>query len=90
MRTIVTLNPFNKTVWITSNWGNTRPGNVGIGFLVPCIVVFFVNSLKVFAQMIEPPIFLQRLRTIGNLFVANLAVADLCVTGFINPFNIAG
>ena len=34
--------------------------------------------------------YFQRLRTIGNLFVANLAFADLCVTGFANPFSIIG
>ena len=34
--------------------------------------------------------FLQKLRTIGNLFVANLAFADMCVTGFLNPMTLLG
>ena len=33
---------------------------------------------------------LQPLRNVGNIFVVNLALADLCVTGFINPFSIIG
>ena len=32
----------------------------------------------------------QRLRSIGNLFIANLAAADLCVTAIMNPFTIIG
>ena len=30
------------------------------------------------------------LKTVGNMFVVNLAVADLCVTSFVNPFSIVG
>ena len=32
----------------------------------------------------------RRLRNLGNAFVVNLAVADLCVSAFINAFAIAG
>ncbi len=35
-------------------------------------------------------LYFQALRTIGNTFIVNLAAADLCVTGFINPFSILG
>ena len=30
----------------------------------------------------------QNLRTVGNVFIVNLAIADLCVTAFVDPFNI--
>ncbi len=32
----------------------------------------------------------QRLRTVGNIFIANLALADLFVNGIVNPFAILG
>ena len=32
----------------------------------------------------------KRLRRTGNLFIANLAIADLCVTSIVNPFSIIG
>ena len=34
--------------------------------------------------------FFQPLRTVGNLIIVNLAVADFAVTGFVNPFSIVG
>ena len=33
---------------------------------------------------------LQSLRTNGNVFIVNLAIADLCVSSFVNPFSIVG
>ena len=35
-------------------------------------------------------ILLKPLRKVGNYFVVNLAIADLCITGFVNPFSIVG
>ena len=32
----------------------------------------------------------QHLRTVGNMFIVNLAIADLAVTGFVDPFSIIG
>ena len=32
----------------------------------------------------------KRLWKEGNVFIVNLAAADLCVTGFVDPFSIAG
>ena len=32
----------------------------------------------------------KRLRVLGNVFVGNLAIADLCVSAIINPFSIVG
>ena len=34
--------------------------------------------------------FFQPFRTVGNLIIVNLAVADFAVTGFVNPFSIVG
>ena len=34
--------------------------------------------------------YFQPLMTVGNFFIVNLALADFCVTGFINPFSIVG
>ena len=33
---------------------------------------------------------MKPLRKVGNVFVVNLALADLSVTGFLNPFSIIG
>ena len=43
------------------------------------------NALVIFAVFTH-----RRLRHIGNAFVVNLAVVDLCVSAFINAFAIAG
>ena len=32
----------------------------------------------------------KRLRVLGNVFVGNLAIADLCVSAIINPFSVVG
>ncbi|XP_074641503.1 melatonin receptor type 1C-like [Tubulanus polymorphus] len=32
----------------------------------------------------------KRLWSKGNVFIMNLAIADMCVTGFVNPFSICG
>ena len=32
----------------------------------------------------------QKLRTVGNMFIVNLSIADLWVSGFVNPFGITG
>ena len=32
----------------------------------------------------------QELRTVGNMFIFNLAIADMAVTLFANVFNIVG
>lgn len=33
---------------------------------------------------------LQELRTVANYFIVNLAMADICVSGVVNPFSIIG
>ena len=35
-------------------------------------------------------IYFQKLRTVCNIFIVNLAIADLCVTGIVNPFSLIG
>ena len=32
----------------------------------------------------------QHLKTTGNMFIVNLAMADLCVTAFVDPFSVVG
>ena len=34
--------------------------------------------------------FVKPLRTIGNIFVVNLALADFSLTSFVDPFSIVG
>ena len=47
------------------------------------------NSLKTFRYLLSD-FYFQPLMTVGNFFIVNLALADFCVTGFINPFSIFG
>ena len=32
----------------------------------------------------------QELRKVENLFIINLAIADLCVTAYVDPLSIVG
>ncbi|XP_071491133.1 melatonin receptor type 1B-B-like [Diadema antillarum] len=50
-------------------------------FVVGCIG----NVLVIWAVLTH-----RKLRILGNAFVVNLAVADLCVSAFLNPFAITG
>ncbi|ELU08523.1 hypothetical protein CAPTEDRAFT_123524 [Capitella teleta] len=43
------------------------------------------NSMVIAAVLIT-----KKLKTVGNMFIVNLALADLCVTAFVDPFSIIG
>lgn len=52
---------------------------------ITCIVGVVGNTLVIGAVLTYKP-----LRRLGNAFIVNLAVADLCVSAFVNYFGIIG
>ena len=53
-------------------------------FTIMNFVSDIINSWLHILSIFKP------LRKVGNFFVVNLAIADLCITGFVNPFSIIG
>ena len=54
-----------------------------------CSNLFIILLYLVFKTIIFFS-FLKPLRTIGNIFVVNLALADFSLTSFVDPFSIVG
>ncbi|XP_072029375.1 melatonin receptor type 1B-B-like [Amphiura filiformis] len=58
-------------------------------FLVCTILMLFVGTVG--NILVIGSVFVhKKLRNLGNIFIANLATADLCVSAFINSFGIVG
>ncbi|XP_014675809.1 PREDICTED: melatonin receptor type 1B-B-like [Priapulus caudatus] len=63
------------------------------GQMVAYIVIqIFSSSIGVVGNILVlgAVLMYKPLRTSGNIFIAALAIADLCVTGFITPMDIVG
>lgn len=52
---------------------------------VSCIIGIIGNTLVIGAIMVS-----KKLRTTGNMFIVNLAIADFVVVGIVEPFNMVG
>ena len=52
--------------------------------------MFHDKVLCVQPTLLIDSLLFQKLRTIGNIFIANLALADLFVSGLVNPLAIVG
>lgn len=50
-----------------------------------CIVGIIGNTLVIGAIVVS-----KKLRTTGNMFIVNLAIADFVVVGIVEPFNMVG
>lgn len=53
--------------------------------LAMCLVGFIGNSLVIGAVLVH-----KKLRTLGNIFITNLAVADMIVATFVSTFGMLG
>ncbi|XP_069120182.1 melatonin receptor type 1A-like [Argopecten irradians] len=56
-----------------------------VALVMSCIVGIVGNTLVIGAVIVS-----KRLRTTGNMFIVNLAVADLIIVTIVEPFNILG
>ena len=50
------------------------------------------NKLYELISPVNPDVLLcpQELRKVENIFIINLAIADLCVTAYVDPLSIIG
>ncbi len=61
-------------------------------FIAYLLLTVSVSCLGTFGNLLVLGALLvhKRLRVLSNVFIGNLAIADLCVTAIINPFSVVG
>ena len=71
-------------MYIDANW---KYKFTSLCILLYCIHIYIYN----FTQINQMKILnFQSLKKVGNIFIVNLAIADICVTAFVDPFSIVG
>ncbi|XP_038052427.1 melatonin receptor type 1B-B-like [Patiria miniata] len=68
---------------------NSDEISINIVFLI-CTIIMLCMGLVGNVLVIGAVLVHRRLRVLGNVFVINLAIADMCVTIFVDTFSIVG